>query len=54
MPDQHARRQLRNLGLIAGDGPGEDVDLDAALGQSLGNFDHIHVKAASVAGSRLL
>jgi hypothetical protein len=53
VPDQDARRELGHLRLVAGNGPGEDVHLDAARGESLGDLDHIDVKAACVAGSRL-
>ena len=54
MAYQHARRQLGYLRLVAGYRPGEDVDLDASLGQALGDLDHIDVKTACVAGPRLL
>jgi hypothetical protein len=54
MPDEYSGCQLRDLRLVARHGPGEDIDLNPALGEALRNFDHIHVKAACVAGSRLL
>ena len=54
MADQYARRQLGDLRLIAGYRPGEDVDLDAPLGESLGDLDHVNVEAARVAGPWLL
>jgi hypothetical protein len=54
VPHQYARSQLGHVRLIARDGPGEDVDFDATGGEALGNLDHIDVKAARVAGPRLL
>jgi len=33
---------------------GEDLDLDAALGQALGDLDDVDVQAACIAGSWLL
>ena len=54
MTHQYAGRQLSYLGLVAGDRPGEDVDLDAPLGKALGHLDDIDVQTARVAGPRLL
>jgi hypothetical protein len=50
---QYARRQLGDLRLIAGHSPGEDVDLDTSLGESLRDLDHVNVETARVAGPRL-
>ncbi len=54
MAYQHAGRQLSDLRLVPGYGPGEDVDLDAALGEPLGDLDDVDVKTARVAGPWLL
>ncbi len=54
MAHQHAGGQLSHLGLLTGDRPGEDVDLHAALSEPSGYFDDVDVKAACVAGPRLL
>jgi hypothetical protein len=51
--DQHAGRELDDWRLVSGDGPGEDVDLDASLGQELGDFHDIDVETTGIAGARL-
>ena len=54
VPYQYAGSQLGDLRLVAGYGPGEDVDLDAPLGQALGHLDDVHVEAACIASTWLL
>src|SRR5215469_18951689 len=54
VPHQHAGSQFSDLWLVAGDGPGEDVNLDASLGQSSGHLDDVDIEAACIASTWLL
>jgi len=54
VPYEHSGSQLGDLRLISGDGPGEDVNLDAPLGQALGYLDDVDVQAAGIASTWLL
>ena len=54
VPDEHAGHELGDRGRIPRHRAGEDVDLDAAGRHPLGDFDHINIQAAGVAGAWLL
>ena len=51
---EDAGRCLDVLGLVAGCGTREDLDLDAPRGELSGQLEHVHVHAAGIAVSGLL
>ena len=50
----HPGRHLDDRRQVAGGGPGEDLHLDAGLGQPPGDLDDVDVHAAGVAGAGLV
>ena len=54
VPDEDAGSQLDGARRGAGGGPGEDLDLGAALGEPARGLRDVDVHAAGVAGARLL